>query len=363
MSQTTTLTSAERMRRCLERRDHDRIPRHDGYWPETLKRWEFEGLEGGAAEVYRRLGSDVGGVCWSWPVPFPGRNEVLSETDDTIVVLDRMGKTERRWKHKYGTPEHIAFGCDTSAKWFDEYKPALLAAGPSVVGDTAAKQAANLAEAGKFKCLQGVEGFEAMRQLVGDELVLPAMAWEPEWVKDMSATYTDLILQDFEIALAAGAEADAVWVFGDVGYKNGTFFSPKMYRELLWPDHCRICDWAHDRGMKFIYHTDGDVRAFIDPWLEGGWDCLQPLEAKAGMDVRQLSPAYGERLSFFGNIDQVIVGEGDRDAIEHEVVSKLRAGMANRGYAYYSDHSVPPTVSWASYQFVLELLDQHGRYD
>jgi uroporphyrinogen decarboxylase len=209
----------------------------------------------------------------------------------------------------------------------------------------------------------GIESFEGIRQLVGNAIVLPAMAEDPEWVRDMSATYTDLILRDYQAVLDAGGEADAVWVFGDLGYKSGPFFSPAMYRELIWPDHKRLCDWAHARGMKFIYHTDGDVRKFLDLFVEEGFDCIQPMEAKAHMDVRELAPKYGQRLSFFGNIDMTVAIGGDRPAIEYEVKSKLAAGMANKGYAYHSDHSVPPQVSWATYRFIIELLNQHGNYD
>ena len=53
---------------------------------------------------------------------------------------------------------------------------------------------------------------------------------------------------------------------------------------------------------------------------------------------------------------------GDRDELEHEVRTKLAAGMANHGYSYHSDHSVPPQVSWDTYQFIIELLNRHGNY-
>ena len=163
-------------------------------------------------------------------------------------------------------------------------------------------------------------------------------------------------------AYDAGCQADAVWVFGDVGYNHGSFFSPAAYGELIRPDHMRLCDWAHQRGMKFIYHTDGDVRLLLDLFVEAGFDCIQPMEAKTGMDVRDLAPKYGRDFSFFGNIDMMVAATGDRDRIEHEMRTKLAAGMANWGYAYHSDHSVPPTVSWPTYQFIIELLDRHGDY-
>jgi hypothetical protein len=41
----------------------------------------------------------------------------------------------------------------------------------------------------------------------------------------------------------------------------------------------------------------------------------------------------------------------------------LKAGMATRRYIYHSDHSVPPSVSWDTYRYVIELLDKYGNYD
>ena len=106
----------------------------------------------------------------------------------------------------------------------------------------------------------------------------------------------------------------------------------------------------------------GDINSLLDLFIAAGIDMIQPMEAKANMDVRKLAPTHGQRLAFFGNIDMAAAGTNDRDAIEHEVRTKLAAGMAAKAYAYHSDHSVPPTVSWHTYRFILELLDRHGRY-
>ncbi len=356
------MTPRERFLRMLERRDHDRIPRHDGYWPETIARWQREGFTGDWAAALRWLQSDIAGVCWSWPVPFPGREEILGEDAETKLVRGNQGKVERYWKNKWGTPEHVEFGCASREKWEQEYKPALLQSGTNFKVADALQSAATARTENKFAVLQGIESFEGMRQLVGDELLLPSFAEDPEWIRDMSRTYTDLILRDFQSVLAAGGQADGVWVFGDVGYNSGPFFSPQMYRELIWPDHKRLCDWAHAHGMKFIYHTDGDVRKLIDLFVEAGFDCIQPMEAKANMDVRQLAPRYGRQLSFFGNIDMTVAIRGNRDELENEVRTKLAAGMANRGYAYHSDHSVPPQVSWDTYQFIIQCVEKYGRY-
>ncbi len=356
-----SMTSRERVLCTMERRDHDRVPRCEGPWPETFERWKQEGLE--SEEAFNDLiEPDLCGLCWTWPTPFPGRHEVIEETEETQLVRGSMGKVERYWKNKSGTPEHVDFDCDSREKWETEYKPALLATDLHVDVSETRKAYPERKACDRWMHYSGIESFEAMRQLVGDVILLSAMAEDPEWVRDMSSTYTDLILRDFDGLYEAGAVPDSVWVFGDIGYRNGPFFSPSMYRELILPDHKRIGDWAHERDLKYIYHTDGDVRKLIPGLLDAGIDCLQPLEAKAGMDIRELVPMYGDRLSFFGNIDMTVACTNDRALVEHEVLSKLEAGMSIKGYIFHSDHSVPPGVSWDTFRFMLELLNAHGVY-
>ena len=100
----------------------------------------------------------------------------------------------------------------------------------------------------------------------------------------------------------------------------------------------------------------------MDLYIEAGFDCLQPLETKASMDIRKLCPRYGKDLAFFGNIDVMKMITNDLDLIEAEIISKFAAGKATRGYAYHSDHSVPPQVSWQTYQEIMRMVERHGNY-
>lgn len=356
------LTGQERMNRALERRDHDRVPRFESFWNETIERWQNEGLNGDARTVLDLLGADLHGVCWTWPVAFPGRDEVVRLDKDTRDVRDGQGKLVRYWRGKSGTPEHLGFDCDTREKWEKKYKPALLSSGLQLDPEASRRNFIIGREKGRWTYLAGVEGFEQTRSLMGDEITLMAMAEDPDWVRDVSKTYTDAILRNFDAVMATGVRPDGLWIYGDMAFNHATMCSPQMYRELIWPDHKRLADWAHAHGMKFIYHTDGDVNGVMDLYLEAGFDALQPLEAKAHMDIRNLCPKYGKRMSFFGNIDVMKMMTNDRAKIEEEIRSKFATGMKTKGYIYHSDHSVPPQVSWETYQFIISLLDKYGNY-
>lgn len=356
----TRLSSRERVKRMFARQDHDSIPRADSFWDETVERWRNEGQEGALHEL---LGTDFKALSWSDPRPYPGQRRLLSEERGTQTFVDEWGNTVRYWKHRSGTPEHVAFGCPSRAEWDATVKPALLAAWPFVNPYASYRDFACGRRNGLWTYLCGLETFEMARRQLGDEAFLIGMIEDPEWVVDVSRTMTDLVLRDFDLLLERGIEPDGVWIYGDMAYRRGTMCSPAMYRELVWPDHKRMADWAHERGLPFIFHTDGNVHGVLEHYLDAGFDCLQPLEAKAGMDVRDLAPEIGARLALFGNVDVMVMASNDRERVEHEVVSKLTAGMATRGYAYHSDHSVPPTVSWETYEFVIELVDRYGNYD
>lgn len=357
------LSGRDRVNRMIERRDHDRVPRHDTYWKETIARWQREGMGGDAYFALRMLGSDFQGLAGASPAPWPGRDETISEDELTRTYVDGWGATVRYWKNRSGTPEHVAFGCNNREEWESIYRPLIENVKIPVNVELTRQRFAEGREYGRWCFLSTLESFEATRRIMGDVNTLMAMAEDPQWVADVSRVYTDAVLRVFDdILLTTEVEPDGLWVYGDMAYNHATMCSPAMYRELIWPDHKRLADWAHDHGMKFIFHTDGDVKAVIDMYLEAGVDCLQPLEAKAGMDVRKLCPQYGDRLSFFGNIDVMVMGTNDLDLIEREMQTKLEAGMATKGYAYHSDHSVPPQVSLPTYRHIISLLDKYGNY-
>lgn len=362
---TGTLTGRERVNRCFGHRDHDRVPRYESFWSDTIRRWQAEGLNGDMATVRDLLDADIVQLANPWPAPIGHESVVVAEDSETRTVTDVWGATLRHWKDRMGTPEHHGFHCDSRAIWEREYRDDLQAGAqppPGVVERMRETYAAARCRE-QWTCFTGIEGFEFFRRIIGDEVAMMAMIEEPEWIRDLSAVYADVTLAQFEALWNAGIEPDGVWIYGDMAYNHGTLCSPAMYRELVWPEHKRLCDWAHARGIPFIFHTDGDVRGVFPDYQAAGFDAVQPLEAKAGMDIRELAPSYGSEMVLFGNIDIRAMVTDEDAAIEEEIRSKFAAGMAHRGYIYHSDHSVPPQVSWQRYRTILELVDRYGNYD
>ena len=356
------LSGQERVRRMFAREAHDRVPRYDSFWAETIRRWQGEGLQGGYREAYDALGSDMHQLTWWEPEPFPGVADIVREDERTRDVRNSWGALLRQWKERTGTPQHLGFECCSRRAWEERFRPAMVGAGVTIDLDAAAARHADGRSRGQWCFIGCIEAYEVMKRMMGDEIALAAMAEDPEWIVDVSRVATDAVVANLQAVLDRGIQPDGVFLSGDMGYNHGLLFSPGMYRRLLWPDHRRLSEWIHAHGMSVLFHSDGNVNEAVDLYIAAGFDVLHPLEVNAGMDLRALAPRYGSRLGFMGNIDKVALSTNDRERVEVEVRARLAAGMATGAYGYHSDHSVPPQVSWDTYRFVIDLLERYGRY-
>ena len=357
------ITSRERVECAIRRTPHDRVPRFDTFWDDTLKRWQAEGLSGGEDAAHACLQADMIRLTpFIWPAPFPGRQEVLSRAGNTVLMRDEWGGIVRLFDDHQTTPEHISWECDSPDKWQAAFKDAIAASRADRDMQDLGTRQAKADERHLWGYIPTVEPFECLRKLIGDVEFMMSMIEEPEWIREMAQVTTSRTLQELERLLAQGIRPDGLWIYGDMAYNHSTFCSPRQYRELIWPQHKRMCDWAHSRGLKTIYHTDGNATSVLDLLIEAGVDVFQPLECKANMQIADLAPKYGDRLTFFGNIDVMVMISGDEAAIEKEIAETFAAGMATNGYIYHSDHSVPPQVSWPLYQKIVGFINKYGNY-
>lgn len=357
------MTGIERMGNILKRQPVDRIGLYEHFWGDTRKDWQEGGHLEEGEELADHFGFDMEKL-WTFNLvaDMDCEPEIVEENDETYLARDGNGALLRRHKLHDATPEHVDFAVKDRATWEELIKPRLTPDPKRIKFEEyrAAKEHARAHN--RFFCWAGVNVFELMHPVCGHEYMLMGMALDPDWVRDMVETYSEITVQLQEILFAQEGYPDGIWYYEDMGFKGRPFMSPRMYKELVQPAHIKTFGYAHSLNLPVIVHSCGYVAPLVPGLVEAGMDCLQVIEVKAGMDLLGLHRDFGEVLSFMGGIDVRVLYTNDRAQIDRELEAKIPAVMQGYGYSLHSDHSIPNTVHYDTYRYFVDRGLELGTY-
>ncbi len=352
------MTTHERFLRALTHREADRIPIIDEPWQGTLRRWRREGMpEGVDWEDY--FGVDKQGII---NIDISPRYEVriLEENDRSYVATSSWGVTMRHFKEEDSTPEFLDFKVNTEEAW-EAAKARMTLEDDRIPWDYLKENYPKWRAEGRWIRAVFWFGFDVTHSwMFGTEDFLIALMEEPELCEDIFATYLDRSMALFQRIWDAGYHFDEIFWYDDMGYKDTTFFSPRLYRQLLKPCHKKAVDWAHAHGIFAHLHSCGNVMTLVPDILETGVDALNPLEIKAGMQPLLLKEQYGDQLTLHGGVNAVLWN--DRDAIVAEIERVVPILKQRGGYIFSSDHSIPNSVSLENFKHIIDAVKKHGSY-
>jgi uroporphyrinogen decarboxylase len=139
---------------------------------------------------------------------------------------------------------------------------------------------------------------------------------------------------------------DILMAGDDVGTQDRMLISPALWREFVKPRYGRLFS-AYKKAkpdLKIAVHICGFIEPIIDDLIEVGVDILNPVQPLA-MDPAGLKKRYGDRLSFWGAVDdQKVLPLGSPREVEAEVRLRLRQLAPGGGYILCPSHNVQPTT-------------------
>lgn len=352
------MTTYERFSRTFAHRETDRIPIVDSPWAGTILRWEKEGMPKGMdwrdyfdVDKMERIAVDTSPRY---------EHKILEETDRYIIETTPWGVTMKNFKVPDSTPEFLDFKVSDMLTWQDAKKRMTFS--EDRIGWQELQKNYPLWRKND-SWIQGLFwfGFDVTHSwMAGTETILIALLEEPDWVSDMFNHYLDMAIWHFDRLWNAGYPIDSMFWYDDMGYKNTTFFSVPLYREVLKPVHKRAVEWAHNHGIPAHLHSCGYIMPLLPELAEIGVDALNPLEVKAGMDVLKIKEDYGSRMVLHGGINAVLWDKKEDilEEMEHLVPLLKKDG----GYIFSSDHSVPHSVSLENFREIIEKAKELGRF-
>jgi hypothetical protein len=377
MSERTPKVQAklDRVHKSLRHQEGDRVPISDFFWGHFLNRWREELGLPDDADPYTYYDLDYIVLVPNLD-PHIKPFEVIKENEEEVVVRTGFECVIRK-VHADPMPQYLSWDTQTveqiEAFEFDDPwdERRYLNAGDdqiNCVGDTYARNIPSFVDRVRERVddipVFGsvCEGQEALWRTVGLKNALELMALEPDAIARFVERIGDFMVEAGRAQIeAAGGKLAGMYMWGDVAYRRGMFFSPTYWRRVFRPVVQRLCDLFHSHDLPVIYHGCGNATAILEDLIGAGIDGYNPLEAKAGLDVVQLRRELGHRLCFVGNLDVTVWARNDGDEVRDDLLRKLNAAKGG-GFIPQSDHSVPSNVSGETYDHVVELVHKYGRY-
>jgi uroporphyrinogen decarboxylase len=206
--------------------------------------------------------------------------------------------------------------------------------------------------------------FELAWHLTGLEKYMVSMLCDEPWLEVLNDR-----VEEWSTGLAlqlVQAGVDAIWLGEDLGSQTSTLISPEDWRLRFKPRHKRMIERLRKEkpDLIIIMHSDGAVAPLIDDFIEIGVDVYNPVQPNvAGSDPRELKDRYGDRISFFGGIDQQeLLPSGDIGAIRREVKERIAILGKNRGYLLAPAHILQPDVSVETIEAMIKAAREYGVY-
>lgn len=369
------LAKLERINKVLRHEEPDRVPISDFFWGSFIRRWRKElDLPDNASPYYY--------YDLDWIVTTPNMDpfirpfETIRENEMEVVVKTGFLATLRK-RFDFPMPEFMAFDTDTIEKLqqliFDD--PAdprrFFSAGDNQiagVGDgferntpawieTIQKLYPDFPVYGSI-----IECSECLTRLIGQENALFWMGMYPDELGEQINRIGQFYLDSMKAQIrAANGLLDGMVIWGDVAFRQTMLFDPEYWRQYFKPWVKAMIDECHDNNLPVIYHGCGNVELILEDFIEMKLDAYNPLEVKAGLDAVNLKKQFGNKLAYCGNNNIQVWETGDRELIKSDVLRKLNAAKGG-GFIFQSDHSVSSDVSGLTYDYIVKLVRQYGKY-
>jgi len=233
---------------------------------------------------------------------------------------------------------------------------------------------------GRFdKARRDIEKFAEEYFVIGDvEISLFEMAWHLTGLEKYmigmlcDEPWLDLLndrVEEWSTGLAlqlVKAGVDAIWLGEDLGSQTSTLIAPDDWRTRFKPRHRRMIEKLRKENpdLIVIMHSDGAVAPLIDDFIEIGVDVYNPVQPNvAGSDPQELKDRYGEKICFFGGIDQQsLLPSGDIRMIREEIKRRINILGKNRGYLLAPAHILQPDVTTDTIEEMIKAALEFGNY-
>jgi uroporphyrinogen decarboxylase len=202
--------------------------------------------------------------------------------------------------------------------------------------------------------------FQMAWMLMGFNAFSYMLADDPSLVEAILDKIYAIVLRELEDALDREV-VGAVWYCDDIAVKDGVMVSPALLNKYFFPKLKELAGRCRERGIPFIYHTDGNISEVLDEIQAAGVDAIHPIDP-TGMNIYDVKQRLAGKLCVIGNIDVDLLLRGTPEEVEADVEKHLHLLGPGGGYVLGSSNSIPRACKSENYRTMLETTRRSGAY-
>jgi len=148
----------------------------------------------------------------------------------------------------------------------------------------------------------------------------------------------------------------------DIAHNLGLLVHPKHLRRYVFPWYEKMGRICRDKGLGWIFHSDGDCTEAMDDLIDCHFHGFNPIQPNA-MDIVEVKRQWGDRLCLIGNLnlDSTLTLGSPKD-VRAEVYERIRQIGPGGGFMVASSNSVTDYVPLENFKAMVEATFEFGRY-
>jgi len=136
----------------------------------------------------------------------------------------------------------------------------------------------------------------------------------------------------------------------------------KYLRKYVFPWYKKMADICREKGIGFVYHSDGDCTEALDDLVDCGFHAFHPIQPNC-MDIVEVKEKWGKSLCLMGNINlDSTLTLGTPQDVRAEVYERIRTIGPGGGYMVSSSNSIPDYVPLENMKALFNATFEFGKY-
>ncbi|MBT8364522.1 MAG: cobalamin-dependent protein [Deltaproteobacteria bacterium] len=196
---------------------------------------------------------------------------------------------------------------------------------------------------------------------MGAETFFNALDNDPELIAAMFEKVGKIQYDTF-LRVSEHSSVGAVLNPDDIAHNTGLLIHPRHLKKYLFPWYKKIGDVCRDKGIGFIFHSDGDCTESMDDLVDCGFHGFNPIQPNC-MDIDVVKKKWGQKLCLIGNLNlDSTLTLGTPDDVRAEVYERIRTIGPGGGYMVASSNSITDYVPLENMKALIDATFEFGQY-